>query len=371
MVDPVRIGLIGAGFIADAGHMPGIAAHPEAEAIVACDFDQARLAQFAEKWQIPRTVETWQELLETPGLDAVSVCLPNALHAEVTQAALNKGLAVMCEKPMALTTADADDMVLTSVRTGKMLAIKVHNRYRRSCLKAQEIIASGVLGDIYHAEVRSYRRSGIPGIGSWFTQRKLAGGGALADCGIHPLDAACWLLGSPKVATVSGITSDRIGKLAAAGKPSVAGAGLSVHQHNAVTTGDAIFDVEDQAFGFVRFIGGSSLVISATWSGSVDETETIHLFGTLGGIKIDWSNDGDAITVYGLTPEDDQTIVFNPDEDGGIGPWPAAHIRSTQAFIDAVLGGAPTPVDPAGVAKVMHIIQAIYDSAAAGREIAL
>lgn len=368
MLSTARIGLIGTGFIADAGHMPGIAAHPAAEALIACDADSARLAQFAEKWKIPKTVPTWQELLETPDLDAVSVCLPNALHAQVTQAALERGLAVLCEKPMALTTADADAMVETAHRTGSLLAIKVHNRFRRSCLKAKEVIASGELGDVYHAEVRSYRRSGIPGIGSWFTQRALSGGGALADCGIHPLDAAWWLLGSPRALSVAGVTSDRIGHLAAAGKESIAGAGLSTHQVNTVTSGAVMFDVEDEAFGLARFEGRKSLSLAATWAASILEAETIHLFGTRGGIKIDWSNDGDAITIYGLTAADDRAMVFDPADDGGLGPWSAAHVRSTRSFIDAVLAGGPTPVDPAGVAGIMHIIQGLYDSAATGRE---
>ena len=363
----VRIGLIGTGFIADAGHMPGIAAHAEAEAVIACDADPGRLAQFANKWTIPKTVPTWQELLDTPGLDAVSVCLPNVLHAEVTQAALARGLAVLCEKPMALTTADADAMVDSARRTGGLLAIKVHNRYRRSSLKAKELVASGTLGEIYHAEIRSYRRSGIPGIGSWFTQRALSGGGALADCGIHPLDAAHWLLGSPQTLSVAGVTSDRIGQLAAAGKESLAGAGLATYQANTSTSGTAVFDVEDEAFGLVRFEGGKSISVAATWAASISEAETINLFGTKGGVKIDWSGDGDAITVYGLSPADDRITVFESADDGGLGPWSAAHVRSTQSFIDAVKVGGPTPVDAAGVAQVMHIIQAIYSSAGTGR----
>jgi predicted dehydrogenase len=365
MTRTLRIGVLGTGFIAGAGHMPGIAGHPAATAVVACDNDPARLREFAQRWDIPATVATWQEALDTPGLDAVSICLPNALHAEVAQAALRRGVAVLCEKPMALRTADADAMVQTARLSGTVLAIKVHNRYRRSSLLARQVVDSGVLGEVYHAEVRSYRRSGIPGVGSWFTQRAHSGGGALADCGIHPLDAACWLLGSPEVRSVAGVTSGRIGTLAAAGKESVAGAGLATYRGRAVADG-AVFDVEDEAFGLVRFADDRSLSIAATWAAAIDDTETINLFGTRGGLRIDWSGGGDAVKTYGLSPAEDRNVVFDPAADDGLTPWSAAHLRSTRSFIDAVLAGGPSPVDPAGVAAVMRIIESVYTSAAQG-----
>jgi predicted dehydrogenase len=370
---PIRIGLLGTGFIAGAGHLPGIASYPGAEAVIVCDTDAARLAAFADTWHIAETRATWDEVLDPTRVDAVSVCLPNSLHAAATLAALERGLHVMCEKPMALTVADADAMVEASRHSTGLLAIKVHNRYRRSSLEAKRLIEAGALGEVYHAEVNFYRRDGIPGVGSWFTQRALSGGGALADNGIHGLDATLWLLGNPAVEAVSGIISDRIGQAAARGDSTAAAKVLATHRIDPSTRrGPVIFDVEDSAFALLRAAGDISIAVTATWAASRDDAESLTILGTAGGLTLDWANGGDSLHFYGPTPEQDTHTVFDPaDEPGGLGAWSAAHVRSTHAFLDAIAYGRPTPVDPASVATVMHVIDAVYASAAAGREVRL
>jgi predicted dehydrogenase len=349
MNSPIRIGIIGSGRIADQGHMPGIQSYPGAQVTVACDTDAARLRAFAATYDVPEVRSDWLDVLDPALVDVVCVCLPNALHAPVTLAALDKGLHVLCEKPMAVTAAEADAMAAAARRNGRLLAIKTHNRFRPSALRARAILDSGRLGEVYHTTVSCYRRDGIPGVGTWFTRRSLAGGGALADSGIHGLDTALWLLGFPAVERVTAQTSRRLGQ-AAAGEA-------------------AVFDVEDSAFAHVHLAGDSSLTFAGTWAAYRDDAEVIEFLGTKGGLTLTWDNDSDSIRIFGPDPAADEVIDLTP-RAGEPGPWSEAHVRATHAFLNAVENGLPSPLDPDVSARVMRLIETIYESADAHRELA-
>src|SRR5205823_14116253 len=108
------------------------------------------------------------------------------------------------EKPLATTVADGQAMVDTAKRADRLLAVNMHNRVRAEMLLLREIISAGQFGKFSYANARWFRRTGIPGFGSWFTRRELAGGGVLMDTGVHMLDLVMWMLGFPQVAAVRG-----------------------------------------------------------------------------------------------------------------------------------------------------------------------
>jgi predicted dehydrogenase len=288
-------------------------------------------------------------MLGSGTVDAVCVCVPNSLHAQVAVAAAKRGLHVLVEKPMAVSGELAGEMAQAAAKAGVVLAVKVHNRFRRSSAKARELIASGALGRIYRAEVECYRRDFIPGMGTWFTRRRLSGGGTLVDSGIHGLDGAMWLLGFPAVAAVTGVVSNRIG--ASRAEPG------------------QVFDVEDSAFAFIRAAEGVSVSFASTWAGYRDEAEVIRILGEKGGLAVNWGFATDSVRLLGATPEQDQVFDYTPAE-GAMAPWQAAHRQATHQFLAAAAQGLPSPVDPAGSVAVTRLCDLIYASAEAGAELA-
>jgi len=138
-----RVGIIGAGAIAQHGHIPGYQSVDDAEVVAICDVNEARAQEVAADKGITRSYTDYREMLDKEKLDVVSVCSPNAFHAEMAIAGLESGANVLCEKPMALTYADACRMVETSKRMGKSLTVGFHNRYRADMRAGWEVATSG------------------------------------------------------------------------------------------------------------------------------------------------------------------------------------------------------------------------------------
>jgi predicted dehydrogenase len=186
---PLRAGIIGCGFIAQKGHIPGLlAAGVEIGAV--CDANDVRAREVAKRFDVTAVDNDAEQLLARPDLDLVTIGLPNVLHSSVAIAALAAGKHVLCEKPMSVRSADAEAMVAAARASGKLLSVNHHMRFDRTALAMRDAVARGALGDVYLADVRLTRQNGIPGYGSWFTNRDLAGQGALFDIGVHMLDLA-------------------------------------------------------------------------------------------------------------------------------------------------------------------------------------
>jgi len=195
---PLRAGIIGCGGIAQEGHIPSLlAAGVEIGAL--CDTNESRAQEVGEKLGVTAVYTDYEQLLTRSDLDLVTIALPNLLHAPAAIAALAAGKHVLCEKPMSVDSAGAAAMVKASHESGKLLSINQHMRFDRTTLAMCEAVASGALGDVYLTDVRLTRQNGIPGYGSWFTNRDLAGRGALFDIGVHMLDLALYVLGFPEV----------------------------------------------------------------------------------------------------------------------------------------------------------------------------
>ena len=151
MVDqPLRAGVIGLGI--GKNHAEGYATDPGTVLVALCDSDPLRLREYGQKYNIPAEYlfHDYKEMLAKSALDIVSVCLPNFLHAEVTIAALNAGAHVICEKPMAATVAQAEQMNAIAATNNRRLMIAYNHRYRPDVQWMRRIIQAGLLGNIYH-----------------------------------------------------------------------------------------------------------------------------------------------------------------------------------------------------------------------------
>jgi predicted dehydrogenase len=309
----------------------------------------------AERLGVERHVADWQELFADDSLDLVSVAVPTFLHAPITIAALERGLHVLCEKPIARTPDEAAAMVAAAERADRVLDVAFNRRRRGDIQALRRVIEAGRLGRPYYAKAWWLRRSGIPTLGSWFTSREQAGGGPLVDLGVHVLDYALFLLGQPRVTTVSASTYDLLGS-----------AGFGGTEISDKTGGSGAFDVEDLGSAFLRLDDGGTLLVETGWAAHrADGNEFgITIYGTEGGAELRVNEDDDTgrLTLFAeLDGTPAVTELFAEPTNG--------HDAVVEGFLDAVRNGT----GGAGVAaaELARVVDACYRSAEQRREIAL
>lgn len=357
MSTSTRVGIIGAGAIAMYGHIPGIKKHPHGSVVAVCDTNQERANALAASNGISTVYTNWRDIIADPNIDAVTVALPNALHAEVTIAALKAGKHVLCEKPLAMTVAQGEEMVATAHKEGRVLAINMSNRPRAEVQYMRAKVAEGKIGKISYAQGRMIRRAGIPGFGSWFTRKELSGGGALLDIGVHMLDMVLYALGNPTVSAIRG-------EVQAVHGPQRRGLG----GWGSDRVMDGTFDVDDLASLHLRLADGGLVTIEVTWAVYAQNEERIQLIGDQGGFDF-------YPTLYGT----DKPLRFYSDDNGSpIETIPTLpHIADGagtvvyKRYIDAIRGtGAVVASGDDGLA-ILRLLEATYKSAAEKREISL
>lgn len=193
----LKVAVIGCGSIATHRHLPEYAANENVEITAVCDIVGERAEEAAVKYQA-KAYTDYKILLKEENIDAVSVCLPNYLHAPVSIDALNTGAHVLCEKPMATSIEEADKMIEAAEQNGKKLMIGHNQRFVASHQKAKELIESGAIGKIY--SFRTAFGHGGPegwsadGKESWFFKKDKAFIGAMGDLGVHKADLVRYLL---------------------------------------------------------------------------------------------------------------------------------------------------------------------------------
>ena len=341
----LRVGIIGAGGIAKDVHIPSyLACGEKVEIVAVADIAVERAQEVAMAFNISHVFASYKEMLEKVELDAVSVCVPNKFHAEATIAALEAGCHVLCEKPPAMTVAEAELMARTAEKSGKYLSYGFHYRYQAEVETAKAFIDGGELGEIYSARVHAIRRRGIPGWGV-FTNKELQGGGPLIDIGVHMLDTALYLMGYPEPAVVLGKTHQRVGT-----RKGVGLLGEWDYEN---------YSVEDMAVGMVTFKNGATLTLEAAFAANVekDDTMQVSLMGDEGGaeifpLKIFQEKHN---TLVDLTP------VYLPKIDG--------HRREISQFVDCCLAGIQPLCTPEQGLIIQRIVNAIYESAETGRAV--
>lgn len=343
------VGVIGMGM--GGAHADGYDACERAELVAICDRDTDRLRQRAGEHSLAadRCFTDHCEMLSRAGelgMEAVSIALPNALHAPVTIAAFKAGMHVLCEKPMAMNATQARAMMAAGKKARRTLMINLSYRFHDHSRSLKRIVDSGALGEVYFGRTAWHRRRGMPGFGGWFGQKKLAGGGPIIDLGVHRLDLAMWLMGNPRPVTVSASTYSHIGAAEARKRKKA-------------------FDVEDLGCALIRFDNGATIILEASWAGFSEKREDMvtQLFGTKGGIIQRNIGEGYEFEALAFTEKDGalwQQKLQQPTEPGG-----SAYCE----FVDAVLDNRPPLATGRHGLDVQLILDAIYKSAAAGREI--
>ena len=346
-MNKLKAGVIGLGM--GMGHLHGYLSHPDVEVTAIADARADRieaLSTTAPEFK-GKTYTNGMAMLEAEKLDIVSVVVPNFLHKDLTIAALESGANVLCEKPMAMNAAEAEEMLAAAKRCGKKLGINFSFRFTPQSRAMKDIVDSGALGDIYYGRSVWMRRRGIPGLngGAWFFSKDKAGGGPLIDLGVHRLDLALWLMGYPEPAYVMGNTYCPIAGDIAAKQ------GIE-------------YTVEDFACAMIKFKNGASLELDASWAANIREAEqmTTRLLGSKGGLH-----------QYNLN----ETYTFEVElynEQYGRQYDTKLHDNSNapsayHMFADAVRDNSDFLVKPEEGITVMRLLDAIYESGRTGKPV--
>jgi predicted dehydrogenase len=358
MTAPLRFGIIGAGAIATRGHIPSLQSIPGVEIVGICDTNIERARAAAAKFGIPNAYGDLQEIVSHPGIDAVTIGVPNAFHAPAAIAALEAGKHVVCEKPLATSVADGEAMVAAARRSGRVLAVNMSSRPRPEFQVMRQAVQEGRLGTVTYALARMIRRNGIPGFGSWFTRKDMAGGGATMDIGVHMLDVVLWMLGFPEVRAVRG-------EIQAVHGPHERGLGSWGVDRVAGGT----FDVDDLAAIHLRLANGGLATIEVAWAFQGRNELRVQLAGDQGGADFFPDLYGKETPLRFFRDEGDLPVEITPvmpEVEWGVA-WAQGFVR----FVEAVHGtGQPLATGDEGLA-VLRLLDAAYRSAAEGREIAL
>jgi predicted dehydrogenase len=316
-----------------------------ARLVALCDVDANRLASGRERYGVEKTYTSYEALCDDPTVDAVSVCVPNHLHAPISIYALEHGKHVLCEKPLANSVANAEAMVAAARRSGRVAMVAMKFRYTPEAVTIRRLVEDGELGEIYYGWTTYLRQlGGIPGMGGWFTRKPMSGGGPMIDNGVHFLDLLWWLMGCPTPTRVSGATYAKFGPR-----------GKGASGWNRVPMPEE-FSVEDLATAMIRFDNGASVLMDNGWAGFVPgETIGVRLMGTEGGATL-WP--------YGVTGESDGKVVDRtPDASQTDAPSQFHH------FADCALNGK-TPISSfENCLEVTRMLDAVYRSAEAGTDV--
>lgn len=195
MTEPVRIGVVGAGAIAQLTHLPVLSKMRGVKLVAVCDNDRAKARALADRFDIEDAYNDIEDLLEADGLAAVVVATPNHLHEPHVLSALAAGIDVLCERPLALTARGVERIVNTAARAGRKVLVANNYRFRTDVQALAAFLRGGELGRLIGIRTGAYHfRRGEQG---WRQRRAESGGGAFFDYGLPLLDLALWLSDFP------------------------------------------------------------------------------------------------------------------------------------------------------------------------------
>ena len=336
MERPVRIGLLGAGAVAQTAHLPAYRRLRNAELVAICDNEQGKLRALRERTGVVHATTSLDELLSIAELDAVDICLPSNQHAAAAVRCLEAGKHVLCEKPLGLTAREVEDVLAARDRSGKHVLVGMNNRYRDDSILLRRFIQDGQLGEVFRARAGWLKRRTKVKPGAWQYSQAMSGGGVVMDLGIQLLDLVLWLCAYPSPERVS----------------------ASFYYHTPE------IEVEDSAMIVLTCAGGLSITLDVSWHFLVEETEYDHfvdLFGTAGSgllnpLRIFQRSYG---TLVNVTPQVQRRI-------GNI--YMESYEREL-AFFAAVVAGSKTPPPLAEQRTLARTLDAVRLSALEGREV--
>ncbi|MBC7328025.1 Gfo/Idh/MocA family oxidoreductase [bacterium] len=339
-MESFNIGLIGAGAIANA-HLFAYSQNPLIKEIALADVNEEALARMKANYpKVRKTFTDYRRMLEDEAIQIIDICLPHYLHHRVTIDSLSAGKDVICEKPIAITLEEADDMIETARRLGKRLFISMNQRFMPYHKEAKKLIDEGKIGKpflaVFNIMGNAFNEMNAPDHwkGSW----DKAGGGALFDTGYHAIYMMLYFLGKPKAVIAS---TKRL---------------LVKPDNKADDNSVAILEFED-ALGTIAV---SYTIFSEGWS------EKRYIYGTEGSLHIQDEIEDNLVLFKNGQP---QRIDVNHPKD--IHPHPYSVKCALDHFIDCVVKDKEPEVKAEEARETLAVALAIYRSAREGKKVYL
>lgn len=349
--DGLRVGLVGLGSIA---HLHTEAAHSlGAEVVVGLDVSPDARGRYEDTFGVP-TCDNVDALLARD-LDAVIVTTPNCFHEKYAVAALKEGVHVLCEKPLAHTVESAERIVAAGRDSEAMLMVGFNFRFGPPAETVTTAIDKGQLGEVTHVDANFVRRRGIPGRGTWFTRKDMAGGGALIDIGVHALDLALHLLDYPEVLEVSGRARSQFGT-----RPDYTYEDMWGEDH-----GPDAFDVDDSVTAFLQCADGRTVSLDAAWAVNRAPNDEVVVQGTESGAE--FALEGSEVSFYDVKRGDSTDPL--PTRTVEVDDYPS-HRAEQAYFFECIRTDTPPERNtPEQALTVQRVIDAIYRSSVAGKAV--
>ena len=326
----LRLGILTCGTIVTNGHLPAFAAAGRERVDVTAFTSRTRdtAERAATQWGSGAVVDDWREVLARDDVDAVDICSPNALHAEMAIAAAQAGKHVLVEKPIAVSLAEADAMIDAAAANGVVLMAAHNVRFAAPYLAAARAVAEGRIGEVVgvraafgHAGPQAWAPAS-----TWFREPSLSGGGALLDLGIHVADL------------LRAVTGDELEEVSAyLRRPDPQG-------------------VEEAGQVAFRLRGGGVGTFHASWVARPGPDHQLVVHGTEGSLGIER---GQAV----VRPADrSEKVVVEP---------PAGALDLYASFVAACVGEAPPAVTGEDGRAALAIVAAAYEAADERRSVAV
>lgn len=329
----LKVGVIGCGSIAIHRHLSEYSANESVEIVAVCDIIEERANNAAKQFG-GKAYTDYEALLADDEIDAVSVCLPNYLHAPVSIAALNVGKHVLCEKPMATSREEAAAMIEAAKSNGKKLMIGHNQRFVGSHQKAKQLIEAGELGKIYsfrtafgHPGPESWS---IDGRESWFFNKDEAFIGAMGDLGVHKTDLIRYLLGE-EIVEVAGFVE---------------------------TNAKENTDVDDNAVCVLKTESGVIGTLAASWAYTAIQDNSTVIYGEKGVLRLEDDPKYSLIANYTNGEVVNYELgAIQTNEEGG---QHTTHV--IDHFVTAVLDDTEVPVSGEEGKKSLEVVLAALES---------
>lgn len=342
----LNVGIIGCGKIAQYRHIPEYLANKNTKIAGYFDLNKKRAENLAEEFG-GKAYDSYQDLLANEDINAVSVCTTNFTHAEITIAALKAGKHVLCEKPMATTLEDCQSMVDTAQDEGRFLIIGHNQRLAKSHVRAKELLANGLIGEILSFRT-TFGHPGPetwsidPGLDTWFFKKDLAAMGVMADLGIHKTDLIHYLTGQRIVETTA-----------------------RLHTLNKRDKEGKLISVDDNAFCIYRLEGGAVGTMHVSWTFYGPEDNSTIIYGTKGIMRI-YDDPDYSIRVNTF---DGEQILYDIDRIQTNESQTKSGV--IDAFVDAILQNKEPEISAKVVLDSMRVIFASIESSKSGKSVTI
>lgn len=337
MTSPHRVGVIGTGGIARSHVIGYHAAGVEVAAL--CDTNSFTLAARLKEWDVANGFENFEDLIRDPTITAVSICTPNASHHPITLAAAQAGKHVLCEKPVSLDLAQAEEMITACDTAGVVFQVGHHMRSWAAALQAKSMIDEGRIGKLTYARFRqAHDWGGAPVVRGVFGSKADSGGGTLLDNGCHLFDLARYFCGD---------VTDVFAR---------------------VSTRKFAIEVEDTAIASLGFVSGAMGQVEVAWTGTGWQ-EAFWVFGTEGSLECDNRAGANVLTHRyrnsGATTWD-LTDVTTYDLQGM-----KSHSVHVANFLAAIEGKRTVVCSGHDGLEAVRLVLASYESAASGSPVTI